>query len=174
MTYFNHYNYLFYDTMREEYIYTGMGTKIRKRITRPQLHLKRKDKHPFTQRLQLMKRNSVKPVITIVEAASLNAALAIERFWEKTIGCKHDGTGTLLNLKPCGEKGGAGPRPQAVKDKISNALLKRGTEFYEKFAETHKKAMQESNSLQVTCPHCNKTGGRSPMHRWHFDNCRTR
>jgi len=24
----------------------------------------------------------------------------------------------------------------------------------------------------VTCPHCGKTGGRAPMTRWHFDNCR--
>ena len=24
----------------------------------------------------------------------------------------------------------------------------------------------------VTCPHCNKTGGRNVMKRWHFDNCK--
>jgi len=24
----------------------------------------------------------------------------------------------------------------------------------------------------VTCPHCNKTGGASPMSRFHFDNCK--
>jgi hypothetical protein len=25
---------------------------------------------------------------------------------------------------------------------------------------------------QVACPHCNKTGGRSAMPRWHFNNCK--
>ena len=24
----------------------------------------------------------------------------------------------------------------------------------------------------VTCPHCNKTGGRTVMARWHFDRCK--
>lgn len=24
----------------------------------------------------------------------------------------------------------------------------------------------------ITCPHCNKIGGVSPMTRWHFDNCK--
>ena len=25
---------------------------------------------------------------------------------------------------------------------------------------------------KVTCPHCNKEGGKSLMHRYHFDNCK--
>lgn len=28
--------------------------------------------------------------------------------------------------------------------------------------------------ITVTCPHCNKSGGLGPMHRWHFDNCKTK
>jgi hypothetical protein len=24
----------------------------------------------------------------------------------------------------------------------------------------------------ISCPHCNKIGGVSPMNRWHFDNCK--
>ena len=27
------------------------------------------------------------------------------------------------------------------------------------------------NKLQVTCPHCGKTGAKMAMSRWHFDNC---
>jgi len=49
-----------------------------------------------------------------------------------------------------------------------------------KLALTGKKKTQthvNNNSLAqrqyVTCPHCGKTGGKSAMHRWHFDNCVT-
>ena len=28
------------------------------------------------------------------------------------------------------------------------------------------------NKLQVTCPHCGKTGQKMIMARWHFDNCK--
>jgi hypothetical protein len=29
------------------------------------------------------------------------------------------------------------------------------------------------NMPKVVCPHCNKTGGRNLMKRWHFDNCKS-
>lgn len=32
--------------------------------------------------------------------------------------------------------------------------------------------LQNSNSIQVSCPHCNKTGQLRVMKRWHFDNCK--
>ena len=28
------------------------------------------------------------------------------------------------------------------------------------------------NKIQITCPHCGKTGGAVNMRRWHFDNCK--
>jgi len=28
------------------------------------------------------------------------------------------------------------------------------------------------NKIKVTCPHCNKTGGKANMGRWHFDKCK--
>lgn len=34
---------------------------------------------------------------------------------------------------------------------------------------TIRKAKEYPN---VTCPHCDKTGGQIPMQRWHFDNCK--
>lgn len=27
---------------------------------------------------------------------------------------------------------------------------------------------------KVTCPHCNKIGGKNTMGRWHFDNCKVK
>jgi hypothetical protein len=30
----------------------------------------------------------------------------------------------------------------------------------------------QPQKLQVTCPHCGKTGTMRPMMRWHFDRCR--
>ena len=27
---------------------------------------------------------------------------------------------------------------------------------------------------KITCPHCNKTGGKPAMKRYHFDNCKQR
>ena len=29
-----------------------------------------------------------------------------------------------------------------------------------------------ANKVEVTCPHCGKTGQKMAMARWHFDNCR--
>ena len=44
-------------------------------------------------------------------------------------------------------------RTQECRDKVSAKLRGRMVEL-------------------VVCPHCQKEGGRSAMHRWHFDNCK--
>lgn len=31
---------------------------------------------------------------------------------------------------------------------------------------------KHNTQIQVTCPHCNKTGSQPAMIRWHFDNCK--
>lgn len=28
------------------------------------------------------------------------------------------------------------------------------------------------NRIKVTCPYCHKVGGKTNMHRWHFENCK--
>lgn len=28
------------------------------------------------------------------------------------------------------------------------------------------------NNVEITCPHCGKTGNKPTMMRWHFDNCK--
>lgn len=33
-------------------------------------------------------------------------------------------------------------------------------------------AVRKVNAIQLTCPHCKKTGQNQAMKRWHFDNCK--
>lgn len=39
-------------------------------------------------------------------------------------------------------------------------------------AGTHHFLTNHPNKVQVTCPHCEKTGGATNMKRYHFDNCK--
>jgi hypothetical protein len=39
---------------------------------------------------------------------------------------------------------------------------------------THVFLANNPNKVIVTCPHCNKSGGRSGMIRWHYDNCKSK
>lgn len=56
-----------------------------------------------------------------------------------------------------------------TKEKLRQANLgkKLSKESIEKTASFNRGKKQN----QITCPHCNATGGNT-MHRWHFDNCR--
>ena len=38
---------------------------------------------------------------------------------------------------------------------------------------THHFLNNHPNKIQVTCPHCGKTGGSTNMKRYHFDYCKT-
>jgi hypothetical protein len=44
------------------------------------------------------------------------------------------------------------------------------------FTEEHKRKIGDAQKgipqPKITCPHCSKLGGISPMKRWHFDNCK--
>lgn len=47
--------------------------------------------------------------------------------------------------------------------------------FYGKSHTNESKAKMRANAhaaIQVTCPHCGVSGGKSVMKRWHFDRCR--
>jgi hypothetical protein len=37
---------------------------------------------------------------------------------------------------------------------------------------THHFLTNHPNKIQVTCPHCNKSGGKTNMQRYHFDKCK--
>ena len=45
---------------------------------------------------------------------------------------------------------------------------------YEKTKEAARKTAKIRNTVQATCPHCQKSGQRINMLRWHFDNCKER
>jgi hypothetical protein len=68
------------------------------------------------------------------------------------------------NLKGVFEKGNiphntGKPHSEETKRRISEALTGR---------IAWNKGKKE---VRITCPHCNKTGGKGPMKRYHFDNC---
>lgn len=62
------------------------------------------------------------------------------------------------------------PRSEETKQKISTTLCgsKHSEERKLKMAAAHLGVKQ----AVVTCPMCNKSGGVSPMKRYHFDNCK--
>lgn len=61
------------------------------------------------------------------------------------------------------------PVSEATKKRISEGVKRHGG------ATVEQKAKQRAAVLcKVTCPHCDKTGARSIMLRWHFDNCKSR
>jgi group I intron endonuclease len=55
-----------------------------------------------------------------------------------------------------------------VREKISHALKGKPK------SESHKQAMKlrPQNTLNLTCPHCSKTGDYKNMNRWHMDQCK--
>jgi hypothetical protein len=60
----------------------------------------------------------------------------------------------------------AGEKGSEHNSKVAKERVKSGT---------HNFQLQTNPNLTiVTCPHCNKTGSRPAMLRWHFDNCKER
>lgn len=104
------YIYRYTDPSRNEVIYIGQGKNSGqgKNFKRSKHHLKRTDMHPFVQRLQLMTREGVRPVIDILiegidqELADLIEIEAIDKYGRKDLG-----KGTLLNLNDGGNGEGA-------------------------------------------------------------------
>lgn len=93
------YAYIYRDPNRKlEPIYVGKGRKGRAYV-----HLTRKDKHPFTQRLQLMKREGIEPRIEIITAIDEKHAIFLEECLIQVLGRKDLGKGPLLNLTNGGE-----------------------------------------------------------------------
>lgn len=63
-----------------------------------------------------------------------------------------------------------GPHSAETKRKIGAAHKGKKVEHT---AETREKmSMTAKNLTPVTCPHCDKSGKKSVMVRWHFDNCK--
>lgn len=111
----NFYTYVYYDKSRNnEPFYVGKGCG-----NRAYSHLKRTDKHPFTQRLQYMKKNGVEPVIGIYGGLDEEFALFLEQEIISHLGRKDLGTGPLLNLTDGGD--GMNVPSADVREKMSTA-----------------------------------------------------
>lgn len=109
------YTYIYYDPGRNnEPIYVGKGKEYR-----AWCHLYRKDTHPLTQRLNLMKRNNILPNIGFYSEMDEELALLVEIELIAKLGRKDLGLGPLLNLTDGGD--GIYNISQEIKDKISNS-----------------------------------------------------
>jgi len=158
-----HYVYLYSDPSRgNEPIYVGMG-----KGGRHLHHLKRKDMHPFVQRLQLMQRNGVNPVITKIaveldhELACLVEQEAIDKFGRKDLG-----RGSLLNMTNGGD--GLNNPSAETRRKIGEASRNRApdspetrakkgmaskTRVYAHSAETRAKIAEKARGRTLTAEH---------------------
>lgn len=177
------YVYIYRDpSRRNEPIYVGKGCGLRAYD-----HLTRKDAHPFTHRLQLMKRNGIEPIINVVDMTSEALAHQCEIDTIARFGRKDLGRGPVLNMTDGGEgTSGCIPSPEtrqkqsaAKKGENHPQFGKKGEKSYwfgkSLSPATRKKqsdAMKGKSKPIVTCPHCGKEGGKPIMQRYHFDNCK--
>jgi hypothetical protein len=178
------YVYIYRDPSRKnEPIYVGKGTG-----RRAYKHLTRKDKHPFTHRLQLMKREGVEPHIEIINAIDEDHAFFMEECCIQVLGRKDLRTGSLLNLNDGGKGGMSGwvasvetrkTWSEARKGKSLSAEARRRMSDAQKgksFSAEHRQRMSDALKgrvhPKVICPHCGKEGGASALKRYHFDNCK--
>lgn len=113
------YTYVYYDPSRNnEPIYVGKGTK-----NRAWKHFSRKNVHPFTQRLAVLKRDGVKPVIGIYSGLDEELAHLLEIELIQKFGRKDLGRGSLLNLTDGGEGNSGKIISKEVREKMSRSLL---------------------------------------------------
>lgn len=60
--------------------------------------------------------------------------------------------------------------PHEMRQKISNTL--KGIEHSEESNKKRSMTMKGKPKEILTCPHCNTSGGKPQLLRWHFDNCK--
>lgn len=93
------YTYVYRDPSRDmEPFYVGKGSH-----KRAYDHTKRKDRHPMTHRIQLMKKTGIEPDIEIIPAINEDHAFFIEACLIKVMGRKDLGLGSLLNMTDGGD-----------------------------------------------------------------------
>lgn len=113
-----YYAYIYFDTSRSnEPIYVGKGSGRRSTY-----HLKRKKKkHPFIQRLELMERAGISPLIQHIDAFDEECAYEMEMEFIAFFGRKDLGKGPLLNLTDGGGKNAGGRLSEEHRKKIGDA-----------------------------------------------------
>jgi len=67
------------------------------------------------------------------------------------------------------------PFSEEWKRNISKSKTGENNPMFRKHQSSETKLKQSKSHLarpELTCPHCEKTGGNAGMKRWHFDNCK--
>ena len=77
--------------------------------------------------------------------------------------------GKIDSLETRRKKSESGRRNAAGKNM---GVLARGKKRTIEQREKYKQSKLGIKHPLITCPHCNKIGGRSNMKRWHYDNCK--
>jgi hypothetical protein len=155
------YTYVYYDPSRNNepfYVGKGIGNRAWK-------HFKRKEMHPMTQRMQLLKKNNVIPIIGFYGYLDEEFALLLEEELISKIGRKDLGKGPLLNLTDGGE-GVSGSKKffsEEHKQKLSIALLDKPK------SEEHKQHIREKRAKQIILPEtCQKISDAHKGEKNHF------
>lgn len=161
------YAYIYRDPSRgSEPIYVGKGHG-----RRAWQHLSRHDTHPFTQRLQKMKREGVEPTIEIITALDEDHAYFLEDCLVSIIGRKNLQRGPLLNITEGGRGSKKGrilseesrrrisesqkgkKRTEEHKEKIRLGMLGKpqSAEKGRKISETKQRLRAEREALGLEC-----------------------
>jgi hypothetical protein len=110
-----YYVYIYYDPLRNhEPFYVGKGIN-----ERAWCHLYRNDMHPFTQRIQWIRKNGSSPKIGFYAGLDAEESLSLEIWFIYNFGRKDLGLGPLLNLTDGGD--GLNNPSEEIKNKISNS-----------------------------------------------------
>ncbi len=170
---------------------------LRKSNNQPYYIGKGKDKRAWTKHNGISVPKDKTKIVLLETNLTELGALALERRMIRWYGRKDLGTGILLNKTDGGEGTSGFRHTEETKRRLSESfngkkLPPRSVEHSRNLslsligkrqpnisaALTGKRQPNISASkigkpqVQVTCPHCKKTGGNQVMKRWHFSNCK--
>ena len=152
-------------TRNNEPFYVGKGTGDRAWV-----HLRRKDRHPVTNRIATLKKLGMKPNVSIYGDLDLDLALLLEIELISKYGRRDKGTGILWNFTDGGEGqlGNKGAkRPEATLLRMSKA--KKG----QKYSEEARANMKVSALTRI--PYTEERNRKiSEAHKGHFVSEETR